>query len=62
MKRWRRATCLAAAVLIGAVSPGCYRKVVDAKGIGADELAPRRAKPTTTIIEDLENAVRGDLA
>jgi hypothetical protein len=51
---------LAATLLAVSSSTGCYRKVVSAKGIGADELAPRREKPTTNVIEDLGDAVRGD--
>ena len=43
-----------------AASTGCYRKVVGAKGIGSDELAPRREQPTTSVIQDLGTAVRGD--
>ncbi len=60
MKRTVRATLLAATLLAVSSSTGCYRKVVSAKGIGADELAPRREKPTTNVIEDLGDAVRGD--
>ena len=46
------------AMIAGA--PGCYRKVVSAKGIGADEIAPRREQPTTSVIQDLGDAVRGE--
>lgn len=60
MKRFVRASILTTALLSLAASSGCYRKVVSAKGIGADELAPRREKPTTNVIEDLGDAVRGD--
>jgi len=57
--RTRAITLIAAGVML-ACSGGCYSKVVGAKGIGSDELAPRREQPTTTIIDDLGNAVRGD--
>lgn len=60
MKRSARATLCVAALLACAASSGCYRKVVSAKGIGSDELAPRRSQPTTTVIQDLGDAVRGD--
>ncbi len=60
MKRYARATILTAALLSIAATTGCYRKVVSAKGIGSDELAPRREQPTTNVIQDLGSAVRGE--
>ena len=52
------AVLVSLAMIAGA--PGCYRKVVSAKGIGADELAPRREKPTTNVIQDLGTAIQGE--
>ncbi|MEZ6317324.1 MAG: hypothetical protein R3B49_01030 [Phycisphaerales bacterium] len=43
-------------VCVGALA-GCYTKVIDAHGIGADQIAPKREKPTTTFIEDIGNAL-----
>ncbi len=60
MKRNTRIGAIALALSALALTPGCYRKVISAKGIGADELAPRREKPTTSYIEDLGAAVRGE--
>ena len=60
MSKRARVITLVAALAALACSGGCYRKVVGAKGIGSDELAPRREQPTTSIIDDLGSAVRGD--
>jgi len=38
---------------------GCYTKVIDAHGIGSDEIAPKREKPTTTYTEDFKRALEG---
>ncbi len=60
MKRFARPAVMTLALISLAISTGCYRKVVGAKGIGSDGLAPRREQPTTNVIQDLGTAVRGE--
>ena len=59
MHRRRRALLLLALAAF-AVAPGCYTRVTDARGIGSDSVAPVRHKPSTTILEDIGNAVGGN--
>ena len=60
--RTSRARAGLAVVALAAVValPGCYTKVVDAEGIGADETYPVREEPTTTVIEDIGKAIEGE--
>ncbi len=45
--------CLVAGVLVGLISSmsGCYREVISAEGIGADETYTRRARSSETKID-----------